>query len=1252
MIKRNLIIAGLLGMTFTSGALEPGEVFVAPYSADLSAQTTTGMIKPAAGGKGKISSAKGISGLDAAAADFIPLKYPAEGIISEAEGSIEFRYFPKLQEAVAAAGGKDVFVTLASIKSNTPDYPGINIGINVKNGGTKFYVWVITISPENQNQQIYREYVLKDGEWQKITVCWSTRTVSLYYNDKMIGSMERMSQLFGDKFITIGGYGVAAKAYGLIADFRIYNKAVFAGELDKITFDFPGRKGKAELARNASIPIREDLFAAKVETDAPAIARISSGVFKVAPGQGYAVNFSDRPVRYLTADNQGVLNIELEKENNYCSFTAVPCDIKNLLAGVEWYGQSDTAPKFTLDWGHEGGKTAAGMQADGKVGTYSRDPAVSRSGTPGLKIEKTAQSGEVSWKSKPVQVKPGQEYLFSGWYHLTEPNFGATAMFQVLLPAAGGNPEKMFQQVFINPLVAPLYGTQWRYVQTRFKVPEGYNQLYASLSLRGAPQTIWWDDVNLQPAPALNSLPAREFSAAEAKSTIPAEQVRQIWKDREPVKVEVKTAGSFPVLYINNRPVPSLVYNNYVVKTGESEMKRMLGAGIKWYYLWITPNYTKDWWLGKGKYDFSEIRKSIEQALSYDPDAVIMLEVKITPNYREWGEENPDAVWRDHDGRKVAGHKHSVTKPDKLGNSPDDKWACSYSADDFRTSVAAALRDLIKNIKSFECGKAVAGINFHCGTDNQWFPHVNYQGFDFATGAEKDFRIFLKEIYGSDVNRLRQAWDMPEVTFETAKLAPFELRNQGWFFDPKKGKDRRVIDSNRYNDIGMMQTANYFGKVVKEEFGRNVFINFYSPDIIQGYSGRSNQKLLFDYNYIDGFISVPDYGLWRIAGRTGNYSSVAGSYGLHGKLILSELDYRTHACWLPADAAYQIMIQGGVNSEQEFISQARRDLGALAAQGQGGWFLAMNRILFSTPKYVETVKELAAAMDRAAKQPMPDDRGQMGVFIDDEMRNYASYDFSKGFNNLSVGMARITLNRSGVTWDAYNLADLQNSKRAKYKVNLFLSSPAISAGQIEWVKTNLQKDGNVVVFVNAAGMCSDKGSFDENVFQLTGIKVKYAPETSSYYRIRPVKGVNDKIAAGLKDNVLTEFKEPLIYVDDPGAIAFGEISGTGKTGWAVKRFKDWTSVYISIAGAFTPELLRNIVHEAGIEPLGPCNDVTSGGNGFITIHALFDGNKELRWQDKCDLVDLASGDIIKNVNSLSLPMKAGETRWFRKVAAK
>jgi hypothetical protein len=36
--------------------------------------------------------------------------------------------------------------------------------------------------------------------------------------------------------------------------------------------------------------------------------------------------------------------------------------------------------------------------------------------------------------------------------------------------------------------------------------------------------------------------------------------------------------------------------------------------------------------------------------------------------------------------------------------------------------------------------------------------------------------------------------------------------------------------------------------------------------------------------------------------------------------------------------------------------------------------------------------------------------------------------------------------------------------------------------------------------------------------------------------------------------------------------------------------------------------VRNIVREAGVEPVGPVNDVTYSGNGLLTIHALSVGS--------------------------------------------
>ena len=100
---------------------------------------------------------------------------------------------------------------------------------------------------------------------------------------------------------------------------------------------------------------------------------------------------------------------------------------------------------------------------------------------------------------------------------------------------------------------------------------------------------------------------------------------------------------------------------------------------------------------------------------------------------------------------------------------------------------------------------------------------------------------------------------------------------------------------------------------------------------------------------------------------------------------------------------------------------------------------------------------------------------------------------------------------------------------------------------------------------------------------------------------------------------------------------------------AVKRFPDWTSVYISRLGGFTPRLLRNLAKEANMTPIGPEDDVTYAGNGFLVIHALKSGEKTLRWQGKSDVIDLETGETIAHgVDTLTFPMKAKETRWFQR----
>ncbi|MFA7232001.1 MAG: LamG-like jellyroll fold domain-containing protein, partial [Victivallaceae bacterium] len=856
----------LLTLCFVVGIFFPAWseiLFQADYGKNLNATAGGKEIAPVSG-SGIIAESGGSQCLQASE-KFKVLKYPCRSILPDKIGAVELEIFPHLT-AKQQQTGKPVFATFFSIKSPArPDYAGFSVGANCKAGG-KIYLWVIVAG--NENAQVYREVSMPDGKWCKIVASWSETTLSLFLNGKLVGDVKRPEKLFADEDISIGGYGISIAESG-IKNVKIYNQSPFLAPTDNITFEFPEKPGKAALFKHVGMSITRDRMALALHSDQPVNLKIKTAVFEVKPNQGYAVNFSGRPHGFYHADANGVLTVPLLTNYTYNTIVIVPADITNLLSGVEWQGRVDNTAQSTLGWGHEGGDKISSDAATGNAGVFSSDDTISRNGKSSLKLEKLVRDGEVRYQSSPVKLEPGQEYILSGYYHTGKAEFGAAATFGINVRNQDGQ-TKNFNQVFLNPLIAPILGEKWHYAFVRFKAPAEAVDGVVRLGLRGtAGQQLWWNDLSLCSAPPISMNVVQELSVADTAPVFSVKQVREYWSKREPVKVETENSNGLPVLHVDGKPIPSLVYSTYEVATQDSEIKPMLNAGIKWYFVRIHP-YKTLWWAGKKKYDFKDVQESIERALQQDKNAVIMLSVRISPKYRSWGEEHPDGIWRDHDGDKIAGDKSSARKLKKMDNGKDAFWAHSYSAESFRESAAEALRALVAHLKTFEAGKAVAGMTLMCGTDNQWFPHVNYRGFDYSTGAQKDFHNYLKEIYNNDVNALRKAWGNNNVTFDTAELAPFNLRNRDnvWFLNLQNGTDRWIFDSNRYNDVGVAKTADYLGLEVKKAFGRNVFINLYAPDIMQGYSGRSARKIILESKGVDGVVSVPEYGMWRQPGRT------------------------------------------------------------------------------------------------------------------------------------------------------------------------------------------------------------------------------------------------------------------------------------------------------------------------------------------------------------------------------------------------
>ncbi|MDZ4200118.1 MAG: hypothetical protein U1E27_12635, partial [Kiritimatiellia bacterium] len=80
---------------------------------------------------------------------------------------------------------------------------------------------------------------------------------------------------------------------------------------DDVSLHFPDRAGTASVRPIPYHPPGVDEIAMTVESSAPVVIGIRSGIFPVIPDAEYAVNFSDRPAIWLRADEKGTLAIPI-----------------------------------------------------------------------------------------------------------------------------------------------------------------------------------------------------------------------------------------------------------------------------------------------------------------------------------------------------------------------------------------------------------------------------------------------------------------------------------------------------------------------------------------------------------------------------------------------------------------------------------------------------------------------------------------------------------------------------------------------------------------------------------------------------------------------------------------------------------------------------------------------------------------------------------------------------------------------------
>lgn len=1095
---------------------------------------------------------------------------------------------------------------------------GIFSGINVNPKTGIPVIWLYGRNP-GENGAVFGvqgPFTGKKNEWTRIKVEWNPERMRLSTDGRcMININLKPLKGYHLEFpdsIRIGGGERAPSAHGFFRNFIIRSK-----EQEKTA--------RAEVRCNPALE-RLEIFADEKErfhlvAESPnreSSLTVIPGTFPIRKGVRYYVDLPNSVPYEVVAEKDGELKVAFPARFR-ADMILSPSQGGNLLK----------------NGGFEQG--VASWTGDGNV---TAEKKMFRSGAQSLKLNLEKVLAEVRCKSEKIPVEPGKSYRFSAFYRQEGTRDDTLFGAYIYLYRDGGNTPHLAatDYEYHNFPKECDAENDWQYTQLTAKVPASWKgsrvEARVLFAVKGYPGTVYWDDADFRLAPPSVAMAGK---VADVKEKLNDRELLAYLEKRQPYNAKIVKHNDAPALEVNGKltsPIPLCSWNSGLAATAADMGLEIIMVDIPVNY-WDVVNQSV--WQGKDKFDFNRIDTTLRDALKLHPSAKLLL--KIGGAYKNFAADVPASRWVDSNGNSPS-----------FRNAGSPSPAYSMISGEVRQACADAYRKICEHIARSPYGKAVIGYKIQFGGDGQWYPADspwNFKNFDYSEGSRRTVAAGIKEMYRGDLSALRKAWDDPSVTFESIRLPAFqEFNTDRRLLDPSIGTNRRLIDCVLVYHREIVKTIDLFCKTVKESMGRDVIAGTYYTT-----GGGICHEELLRSEHVDFFATPGSYMRKRNLGAFSTTSLPLASARLHNKMFFEEMDYRNDYSNCGNFTERQYLGVPFDASPENAFNQLRRSFGCILAQGQTGWFMTMGQRCHFTwyGPYSAILKEVAEAARQVISDPVKNDWNGVLFFHEEKQQLY--YTTQNQLDHLSSYLSELFPADNGIPWQHYYTSDLANPARPKSRLNIFTGAVGLSEKEIAWIEKEMQKDNNILVFFNDAGAAAP-GGFEKNIFRLTGIHVKQRPDILTEPTCS-TEGFTDPVAVGLPVFPLYGLsgKIPLHFIDDPGAVPLARYLDSGHIAGVIKRHKNWTAVYFGSLPGLTmnSKMIRALAREAGIQPVAPEGDVFASGNGVLVLHAKTSGMKTLQWKGTCSLIDLATGKIIvRDTEKFTFPMKAGETRWFKK----
>lgn len=569
-----------------------------------------------------------------------------------------------------------------------------------------------------------------------------------------------------------------------------------------------------------------------------------------------------------------------------------------------------------------------------------------------------------------------------------------------------------------------------------------------------------------------------EYRRFEASIVAPVEQ----FADDPPVRAALKHHNGAPAVFINGVPRPAVMYRGTVDPAsvhGRRQIANFRDAGIHLQCLYTT---LLGCWKAPGEYDFSGIDTLIRSFLSVDPDAYLLLHIRlIMPEW--WMQANPDEWVRYATSDAIDSSDESYRV--KRASPASEVWL---------RDASDAWRAAIRHIEAQPWGKRVIGYHAGYGIYTEWhyFGSWSDQYPDTSPAMTRAFRMWLRDKYPT-VDDLRRAWRDDAITFDNAAVPTMQARRTATLQtvrDPVL--ERPVIDYYHCQQDVIANAIEHFGRIAKEETGGDaiygVYYGYFFGVRPQTQGGHLAFERLLKSPSIDYFVAPYSYAD-RLMGQDGRLRSLAAAINAAGKVHIIEADIRTY---LHSRNEY-----GRTDTREESLAAIRREFATSLIEHTGFWFVDFGPDgrggWFDHPEIMAEAKALQEVATAAVSKPR-ESVAEIAVVCDLES-GYLLSD-TEGMAQMYALTEKLgtALYHLGAPVDFVFLGQLDSLDLSRYKLLVFLNTIRMTPAQASAVEELRLSGRHATVFIWAPGLCEPDRVLVQQASRVTGLDLSLAQD--------------------------------------------------------------------------------------------------------------------------------------------------------------